>query len=363
VFACLTAIHANTAYPQSVTATQLFEMSHNYFGPYNNPEVHLHGMLTDNPTEVSDIQNSSSSSWFVTQRALVFTQPAAGLVALYRYYNRTKDDHFFTTDFTEGALAVNYLDYTLEGICCWVSPIELPGGLALYRILSGTQHIYTTDPDYAHQFIAPDAGGQIEAIEGWVWPINAIGSAAPSLPVGKPGVAPGVPLVPKAGEIYATPLYIFFGNHSRSKLELMTDNQNEAYDIKVHFYQGLWKNSNIPSVMVFNSMAKDLVPLYRYYDPNSQDHFYTIDDGEIGNSPANKKKFIPEGVCCYISKVRLPGTVQLLRATDGHTHQYIPAEDNQVSSYLSPGFRFESIVGYVWIAPTGVDPPPLLPLP
>ena len=49
--------------------------------------------------------------------------------------------------------------------------------------------------------------------------------------------------------------------------------------------------------------TENTVPLYRYWKPNKQDHFYTTNPAEIGTTTLGKRGkngYISEGITCYV---------------------------------------------------------------
>ncbi len=75
----------------------------------------------------------------------VHALPAPGAVPLYRHYHSTTGDHFYTTTPNEPAL-VN-TGYTPEGIACYVFSEQVSGTVPLYRYYNAVSgdHFYTTN--------------------------------------------------------------------------------------------------------------------------------------------------------------------------------------------------------------------------
>ena len=66
-------------------------------------------------------------------------------VPLFRYWNPTATDHFYTTNWSE--LGQGKYGWTLEGIQCYTYPSQVPGSVPLYRYWnpSNGDHFYTTN--------------------------------------------------------------------------------------------------------------------------------------------------------------------------------------------------------------------------
>ena len=72
-------------------------------------------------------------------------------VPLYRYFNGSISEHFYTTNAAEIGTTTPGLKghhgYTSEGIACYISSTPAPGYIPLYRyIIYLREHFYTTNP-------------------------------------------------------------------------------------------------------------------------------------------------------------------------------------------------------------------------
>jgi len=74
-------------------------------------------------------------------------QDGVPTVPLYRYWNPSLYNHFYTTDF--GVLGSGGGGYTYEGVECHVFASQVPGTVALkhYYCADNGDHFYTTDPN------------------------------------------------------------------------------------------------------------------------------------------------------------------------------------------------------------------------
>ncbi|KAJ7307965.1 hypothetical protein DFH08DRAFT_757787, partial [Mycena albidolilacea] len=103
-------------------------------------------------------------------KALVFTTPVPGAVRLLRLYNAAPSDHFYTTNTTEAAGAVAG-GYKLEDVNpIYVYPSALCGSVPLYRLFAGGvgDHFYTADA--AERDGAEGSGWAYEWVAGYVFP-------------------------------------------------------------------------------------------------------------------------------------------------------------------------------------------------
>jgi len=84
--------------------------------------------------------------WEETQ-CYVFATQQPGSVPLYRYWNSKLGDHFYTTNWAE--LGAGRAGYAYEGIQCYVFPAAGHKNAALYRYWNATggDHFYTTNYD------------------------------------------------------------------------------------------------------------------------------------------------------------------------------------------------------------------------
>jgi hypothetical protein len=87
------------------------------------------------------------------------------------------------------------------------------------------------------------------------------------------------------------------------------------------------------------------VPLYRYWNPTSYNHFYTTDFGEYGNGAAG---YNFERIECRVFATQVPGTVPLNRyfCADNGDHFYT-TNPNEPGAGL-PCYEFERVECYVY---------------
>jgi len=93
------------------------------------------------------------------------------------------------------------------------------------------------------------------------------------------------------------------------------------------------------------------VPVYRYYNSSSKDHFYTANGSEIGvtqNGETGNHGFNCEGVAFYLAENETVGYVPVYRLHNGHSkdHFYTADEDEYNSSHGN-GYNPEGEIGYI----------------
>ncbi len=101
-------------------------------------------------------------------------------------------------------------------------------------------------------------------------------------------------------------------------------------------------------------LADTTQPLYRAYQAATDDHFYTLDETEIGNAPG----YVFEGIACHVLRGPFRDAVPLYRFRDSaglHFYTADPAEAATVGAL--PNYFAEGTCGYVYReAPAGPAP-------
>lgn len=132
-----------------------------------------------------------------------------------------------------------------------------------------------------------------------------------------------------------------------------------------HFYTTSWQEvgegrwgwgyEGVQCYVAASAMG-GLVPLYRYWNPDIGDHFYTTAWEELGEG---RWGWGYEGVQCYVAPSQLPGTVPLYRYwnADGGDHFYTTSWEELGEGRW--GWAYEGVQCYVWptAAGSGGRPP------
>jgi hypothetical protein len=181
-----------------------------------------------------------------------------------------------------GNIGAHYLLWRYGAVACSGTPIPAPTATAtpgpaaqqalpLYRLINSKapEHFYTIDPGERAQLIA--GSYRAEATEGRVWNQR----------------------IPDT-----VPLYRLYNNRTGapSRHLLTTSVQERDYLVS----QG-WVVERGPNGIgagggyVYLAQAPQTVPLYRWYNPVTDDHLYTI-----STAPAGKNGYKLEGIACYV---------------------------------------------------------------
>src|SRR5262249_5611002 len=112
----------------------------------------------------------------------IYAAQAAGTTALYRLFNPTSGDHFYTTSAAERDSAVASFGYQNEGIAGYVFASQAAGTTPLYRLLNTVNgdHFYTTSAAERDSDIAAAANERItptvsDAANRATYTIDALG--------------------------------------------------------------------------------------------------------------------------------------------------------------------------------------------
>ncbi|KAF7341294.1 hypothetical protein MVEN_01865500 [Mycena venus] len=124
-------------------------------------------------TDVSKV-NQHDSVWALQEvAALVFVDQEESTVPFYRLYNSAVVDNFYTTSMTEAeaALKNGYVNITNDLI--YIYPTQICGSVPFYKLYSasGTDNFYTTSESERLDFISNHGYADVE-IAGYVLPLT-----------------------------------------------------------------------------------------------------------------------------------------------------------------------------------------------
>jgi subtilisin family serine protease len=108
---------------------------------YWNPTTNDH-FYTTNWAELGE----GKYGWkFESIQCYVIPAKTLGMVPLFRYWNANAGTHFYTTNWAE--LGGGKYDWKYEGVQCYVFPVQMPGTVPLYRYWNTTigTHFFTTN--------------------------------------------------------------------------------------------------------------------------------------------------------------------------------------------------------------------------
>ncbi len=101
-----------------------------------------------------------------------FSFHPSGTVPLYRMYQPSLVDHFYTTDENERNNSVQISGYKDEGIIAYIYPSGLCGSVPFYRLYNPTVHDHFYTADANEKNTAAKTGGYVdEGIVGYVLPV------------------------------------------------------------------------------------------------------------------------------------------------------------------------------------------------
>ncbi|KAF7360057.1 hypothetical protein MVEN_00733800 [Mycena venus] len=132
-----------------------------------NPTISDHFYTPD----FAEASGAVASGW--TQegvRALIFTTQVAGSVRFLRLWNEAAGDHFYTINATEAQGAVNGGYVFEDQNPMYIYPMQLCGSVPIYRLFSGDtgDHFYTVDA--SERDGAESSGWKFEWIAGYAFP-------------------------------------------------------------------------------------------------------------------------------------------------------------------------------------------------
>ena len=377
-------------------------------------------------------------------------------VPLYRYFNAKLNDYFFTTNAAEVGTTTfgqeGKSGYVSQGIACYVfkQQSDFPELFPLYRYFNDkkSDHIYTTD---ATEFGTTKLGEvglnnyRSEGIVGWVWKFNKIVPTIPpmqerpdkgcvwfytlanflgtkmtactadpnkkisildlgdknvinSLIVGTKTIVELYASINYTGQVYRyetdqATLPVVFGNKTSSlsltkvtaqKADLYRYYQPKTFD---HFYtlnsdevgtkeagkegkNGYLSEGLAASCLTIQDDLELTVPLYRYWQPHTQDHFYTTNASEVGTTilgNTGKDGYISEGIACWVYRNQkdVADLFPLYRyyntATNDHLYTMDAAEIGTTTLGVAGNYGYvsEGIVGWLFKALTAAKPTPI----
>ena len=242
--------------------------------------------------------------------AYVFNTPVReDLVPLYRSYNQNINDHFYTTNEDEWNDAAEYYPpWVKEGIAAYVFNTHVEGTVPLYRSWSGSDHFYTTNMSEHVDF--NNNGYVDEGVAAYVY---------------DPLVEP-------------TPLYRSWSGSDH----FYTTDMSEHVDFNNNDYidEGI-------AAYVYKTKVGYTVPLYRSYNQNINDHFYTTNEDEWNDAAEYYPPWVKEGIAAYVFNTHVEGTVPLYRSWSGSDHFYTTNMSEHVD-FNNNGYVDEGVAAYVY---------------
>ena len=233
--------------------------------------------------------------------------PVSKLVALYRFYNATDSDHYYSTS------ASAPRGYRAEGITSYIYSVQAPATVPMYQSYNSVRkdHYYTTDRDSAETY-----GYKLDGVVGYVYPTQVTGS---------------------------TSMYRMYNDAGKHYLMTSSTVERDAI-LNIGFVQ----QGNIGYACGVPRPGSEIIPIYRLWSSAITDHFFTTDIEE--RDLALQRGYVSEGIAGNILSVpganRIP-IYRLFSAKYGN-HFYTTSETEANSS----GYSKEGVMGYIYTIPS-----------
>jgi len=222
-------------------------------------------------------------------------------------------------------------EYIFECIIGYVSPHNFPGSVPIHRFYQPTvkDHFYTVD---VNEIGTLEVGQR--NINGYTYE-GVLGHAYPA-------------------EHHVIPMYRYVHTGLHDHFYTVS---SEEIGSTTHGQKGkLGYVSEGVAFHIFTHHHTGLVPVHRYYQPDVKDHFYTTNGAEIGTTEIGKighHNYWYEGVAGYCSPSEFFGGVPVFRfynaATKDHFYTTNGSEigTTTVGNTGAHGYTFEGILGFV----------------
>ncbi len=230
-----------------------------------------------------------------------------GATNIYRFYNATSGDHFYTSSTSERDSLINnpQWGYVSEGTAFFAydstttQPSEKIDVFRFYNTIS-KDHFYTASTSERDSLINNPQWGYVS--EGTAF--FAYSSQTDN----------------------TSPIYRFY-------------NLNTRY----HFYTASESEKNNISQ----------ISVYRFYNKTTGDHFYTASESEKGILENNQKSgYLPEGIAFYAYNTQISGTSPIYRFYNLNTrYHFYTASESEKDSLIadsSSGYKYEAVVFYAY---------------
>jgi uncharacterized protein DUF5648/parallel beta helix pectate lyase-like protein/prealbumin domain-containing protein len=226
------------------------------------------------------------------------------LAAVYRFWNASAGDHFYTANASEKPAG-----YVAEGLIGYVMSSQTTGSVPLYRYWNGTigDHFYTTS-------IIGDGNYTPEGILGYVFPSEVSGS---------------------------TPLYRLYKVNDDHFYTYSATERDAAtlLGYGVETTEAYVCGNPVP--------GSETTPLYRSYNSGLGDHFYTTNPGE--RDAALASGYHDEGIAGYLYGVTRSGVAPIYRlwSSQNKDHFYTTSAGERDAASGAGNYQYEDIIGYI----------------
>ena len=265
----------------------------------------------------------------------------SGSTPIYRFYNATTGDHFYTASEDEKNSLVNNAQsgYSLEDVVYYAFATQVSGSSPVYRFVNPTtnKHFYTISEDEKNLLVNNTQWGfQSEGVAFYAYS-SQINGASPIYRLYDSLTNDHFYTISEdeKNKISVTPVYRFYNAKTGDHFYTISEDEKT---ILVKNTQGNY----LPEGVAFyanNTQASGSVPVYRLYNSTTGDHFYTISEDEK-NALANNSQsgYASEGVAFYAYASQVSGSSPVYRFFNSATgdHFYTISEDEKNYLILSP---------------------------
>ncbi|KAJ3715400.1 hypothetical protein C8R42DRAFT_219895 [Lentinula raphanica] len=304
---------------------------------------------TTNASEMDDDTFPVGVYSFEGEVAFVWSSPQPGTIPLFRLYNQNATDHFYTmsSDEVPKMMLFGWANDTgaPNQIAGYVYPYNTCGASPIYRLFDPTamDHFYTMD--YLESLDAVATGYQDQGIAGYAMLPSANGTVAKesAVPYVLPSTVTASPESQSTGAASSSCANVahavpFLRAYTQSGTDhLYTTNSTEMNNALAASY-----SFEGDAAFVWSTQETFTVPLYRMFSQSLNDHFYTIDANETSQAMSLGYALESDShIAGYVYPYRVCGASPIYRlyssSSGDHFYTMSIAESRQMSGYVVEG--------------------------
>ncbi|KAJ3900373.1 hypothetical protein F5879DRAFT_422871 [Lentinula edodes] len=313
-------------------------------------------------TNISEIESTLFDGVFSFDgnSAFLWSTPQPGTIPLFRLYNENSTDHFYTmsSDELPEMMARGWAyDTAPNHTAGYVYPFSICGAAPIYRLFNPTitDHFYTMDIAEC-QSAAKDNGYQDQGIAGFAILPSANGSVVKIVASAVPNLLPStvtaspesqVSVTPSAGCANNTNAIPFMRAISTADTDhFYTTNSTEMNVVAIAQNSYLFEGD---TVFLWPTQESSTVPLYRLYSQTARDHFYTIDANELSEALLEGYVFDTDShIAGYVYPYSICGASPIYRLYSSFSsdHYYTMTQAESASATASFGYIVQGIAGF-----------------
>ncbi|KAJ3799052.1 hypothetical protein GGU11DRAFT_535224 [Lentinula aff. detonsa] len=309
-------------------------------------------------TSVSEMDNNALLGGVYTLEgvaAFLWSTPQPGTIPLYRLYNQNSTDHFYTmsSDELPEIMAEGWAyDTAPNHTAGYVYPYSICGAAPIYRLFNPTvvDHFYTLDASESQN--AVNAGFQDQGIAGFTILPSANGSVVKDPDSAIPNLLPTTVTASPESQITVTPPSSCANNANAVPLlrafsgteadHFYTENSTEMSQVLAaqegYSFEG-------DAAFLWSTQETSTVPLYRLFSQKLNDHFYTIDANESHEALSlGYANDTDTGIAGYVYPYNMCGAAPIYRLYNptSSDHFYTMSQAESVSSR----YVIEGVAGF-----------------